>query len=113
MGLRCRLFQGVRALEACLVDDRAHLVPGTKGDHVRLVQRALVMLGDRTIPTTEYAAGLYGSATAAAVLAYKRRRRIINHAYQNQADNIVGKMTIAALDREVGARENLPALEAL
>src|SRR5262249_41293895 len=41
--------------------------------------------------------------TAAAVLAYKRKRNIVNRTYQAQADNIVGKMTMAALDREMVA----------
>jgi hypothetical protein len=40
------------------------------------------------------------------VLAYKKKRNIINRSYQTQADNIVGKMTIAALDKEVFAKEN-------
>ena len=43
----------------------------------------------------------YGSSTAAAVLTFNRERGIINRAYQTQADNIVGKMTMAALDAEV------------
>ena len=41
------------------------------------------------------------TATAAAVVAYKRTRKIINYKYQTEADDIVGKMTIAALDREL------------
>jgi hypothetical protein len=49
----------------------------------------------------DISAQLYGPTTAAAVLAYKTRRRIINTAYQTSADNIVGRMTIAALDREM------------
>jgi hypothetical protein len=47
----------------------------------------------------------YGASTAAAVLAFKRQRHVINTSYQTQADNIVGKMTIAAMDREVLSRE--------
>jgi hypothetical protein len=43
----------------------------------------------------------YGSSTANGVLNYKRKRGIINRTYQTQADNIVGKMTIAALDAEM------------
>ena len=43
----------------------------------------------------------YGPSTAAAVLAFKTRRNIINRAYQTKADNIVGRMTIAALDAEM------------
>jgi peptidoglycan hydrolase-like protein with peptidoglycan-binding domain len=93
-------------LEACLIRDDAHLTPGAHGDHVRLVQRALVLLGDKTIPAGEYVTGSYGPKTAAAVLEYKRRRSIINTSYQTQADNIVGKMTIAALDKELVSRQD-------
>jgi hypothetical protein len=38
-------------------------------------------------------------------LAFKKKRNIINPSYQSQADNIVGKMTIAALDREIFDKE--------
>jgi peptidoglycan hydrolase-like protein with peptidoglycan-binding domain len=110
MALSSRLFGGVRALEACLINDAAHVTLGTSGTHVMLIQRALVLLGDHSIPTAEYVAGVYGPRTAAAVLNYKRGRRIINFSYQDQADNIVGKMTIAALDRDVAAKENLSTL---
>jgi len=48
----------------------------------------------------------YDPSTANAVLLYKKERNIINRSYQTQADNIVGKMTIAALDREMLAKEN-------
>jgi hypothetical protein len=34
-------------------------------------------------------------------LAYKTKRKIVNRAYQSQADNIVGKMTIRSLDDEL------------
>ena len=34
-------------------------------------------------------------------MAYKQKRNIINYSYQTRADNIVGKMTIAALDEEM------------
>jgi peptidoglycan hydrolase-like protein with peptidoglycan-binding domain len=57
---------------------------GVRGDHVRLVQRALVLLGYQHIPAREYIDGFYGSGTAAAVLNYKQRRAIINRAYQTQ-----------------------------
>ena len=45
--------------------------------------------------------GIFGPATAAAVLAFKQKRDVINRAYQSKADNIVGKMTMAALDKEM------------
>jgi hypothetical protein len=35
------------------------------------------------------------------VLAYKRKRSIINFSFQTQADDIVGKMTVASLDKEM------------
>ena len=38
----------------------------------------------------------------------KKRRQIINRAYQQQADNIVGKLTIKALDDELLVAENTP-----
>jgi len=108
MSLNSRLFRNNSALEACLIKDSAHLTPGTTGEHVRLVQKALVYLGEKSISGHEYRHGLYGPTTAAAVLDYKQRRRIINFSYQKQADNIVGKMTIQRLDSEVSAIQNLP-----
>jgi peptidoglycan hydrolase-like protein with peptidoglycan-binding domain len=52
--------------------------------------------------------GRYGKSTAAAVLAFKTKRKIINYSYETQVDNIVGKMTIAALDNEMVLRESRP-----
>jgi hypothetical protein len=43
------------------------------------------------------------------VLAYKRKRDIVNRAYQQRADDIVGKMTIASLDREIFEGEQRPS----
>jgi hypothetical protein len=43
------------------------------------------------------------------VLAFKKARHIINHAYQTQEDDIVGMMTIAAMDRELRDRQIVPA----
>ncbi len=43
-----------------------------------------------------------------AVLAYKKARNIINAAYQVQADDIVGKMTIKSLDDEMLALQRDP-----
>ena len=110
MPLISRLLQGDRALEACLVDDHAHLVQGTRGAHVPKVQRALGVLDGAHIDVAEVSGEIYGRTTAAAVLDYKQKRTIINFSYQTQADNIVGKMTIATLDREMAASENRPPL---
>jgi hypothetical protein len=64
---------------------------------VKKVQQALNQLDQANLIED----GIYGSRTAAAVLAYKRARSIVNLKYQTEADNIVGKMTIEALDREL------------
>ena len=107
MALQSSLFQGDPKLEAAAVSDAAHIVPGMKGEHVRKIQLALNQLDKAGLD----ADSIYGNATAAAVLAYKRKRNIINKAYQSQADNIVGKMTIAALDRELLQQRPLGPLE--
>src|SRR5262245_30129694 len=106
MALQSQLFKGDPALEACLIHDASHVVHGARGDHVCKIQSALALLDGAQIAPEEVAAKSYGRSTADAVLAYKRRRQIINRSYQTQADNIVGKMTIAALDREMLLREN-------
>jgi hypothetical protein len=109
MPLKSRLFSGDSRLEACLVQDSAHLTPGSKGDFVGKVQAALEYLDDARIDNSEIAAKTYGPSTADAVLAYKTARDIVNRSYQQSADNIVGKMTIARLDEEIAAAEGMPA----
>ena len=109
MTLRSRLFAGDRRLEACLVDDKAHLTRGTSGDFVSKVHTALFLVDGLNVDATELRTQVYGSSTAAAVLAYKRKRHIVNPAYQQTEDDIVGKMTVASLDSEVALREARPA----
>jgi hypothetical protein len=103
--LASNLFRKDVALQACLVDDRSHILNGARGTHVAKIQLALTILNDASISLVELRAKRYGGSTALAVLDYKKRRKIINYSYQTQADNIVGKMTIAALDREMLAWE--------
>lgn len=102
MPLQSQLFRGDFQLEAAATSDPAHIQPGARGEYVRKIQQALILLDGANIQ----ADGQYGPATAAAVLAYKRKRNIINRSYQTQPDNIVGKMTMAALDQELLAKEN-------
>lgn len=104
MPLQSQLFRGDQKLEAAAISDPAHIMPGAVGDHVRKIQQALIELDGATITPD----GQYGPKTAAAVLAYKRKRNIINPSYQTQADNIVGKMTMASLDVEILKRESVP-----
>ena len=101
MSLQSQLFRGDSKLEAAAVSDSAHIVPGAKGEHVRKIQSALIQL-DRAPITAD---GDYGPKTAAAVLSYKQKRNIVNRSYQTKADNIVGKMTIDRLDKEMLAAE--------
>ncbi len=108
MALISVLFQKNAKLAACLVRDDAHVKLGDKGEHVSKIQTAVCRLEGYTIIYDDIKHMHYGRSTAAAVLAFKRKRKIVNHAYQTQADDIVGKMTIAALDREIAALERLP-----
>lgn len=101
MSLLSLLFRGNAALEACAVRDEAHILEGAKGDHVAKIQFALFRVDRSTIDRNELVSQTYGKSTAAAVLQFKQRRAIINRSYQSSPDNIVGKMTIAALDREL------------
>jgi len=94
-------FKGDQKLEACLIKDPAHITQGSRGEHVSKIQVALLLVDGANIVRQETSARLYGTSTAEAVLAYKTKRRIINTTYQTKPDNIVGKMTMAALDREM------------
>lgn len=101
MPLVSRALSGDSKLEACLVDDRAHLTIGVSGEHVAKVQAAIMYLDGTDIDGSELQTQTYGQSTAAAVLAFKTARSIINHAYQQTPDNIVGKMTIKRIDDEL------------
>jgi len=105
MPLQSQLFKDDPALQKCLVSDPAHVTPGTVGAHVSKIQQALELLDGALIDPAEHAAKKYGPSTAAAVLTFKKKRDIVNRSYQTQADNIVGKMTIAALDNEMLKQE--------
>ena len=108
MPLNSRAFAADPKLEACLVNDSAHLTIGAQGEHVAKVQSAIIFLDGLDIDAAELRAGRYGQSTAAAVLQFKTTRGIINPPYQQAPDNIVGKMTIKALDDELVAAQNAP-----
>lgn len=101
MALTSVLFRECKELQACAVSHPAHVTPGAKGEHVARIQKALDVLDDAVIDEEELLTRTYGKSTAAAVLAYKKARAIINPSYQTQADNIVGIMTIKAMDEEL------------
>lgn len=98
------LFKNNERLQACAVSHTAHVVPGSRGEHVARIQKALNLLQNANLGQD----GDYGPRTAAAVLAYKRERGIINASYQNTADNIVGIMTIQSMDKELNELPRLP-----
>ena len=101
MALFSNLFRGDANLSACQSKDAAHLTIGARGEHVAKVQFALFALDSSAIDRNEVRSQTYGPSTAKAVLAYKTKRKIINTAYQNTPDNIVGKMTITRLDEDM------------
>ena len=95
------LFRRCSRLQDCAIKDSAHLTPGCSGEPVDLIQRALVAIDRADIAESEIRSKHYGPTTAVAVLHYKSQRKIINYSYQTSADNVVGKMTIVALDLEM------------
>lgn len=100
------LFRGDPRLEKCLLEDKAHVLKGDRGQFVALIQYAVLVLEPgASINGQELVQEVYGPDTAKAVLAYKTRRKIINTSYQKTADAIVGKMTIRSLDTEMRAFE--------
>jgi len=105
MSLTSRLFAGDPKLEAAATSNPAHIQPEAVGEHVGKIQQAIMFLDGAVIDSGELMAKRYGPSTARAVLAYKKKRNIINRTYQTQADNIVGIMTVAALDKEMLERE--------
>ena len=109
--LNSELFRGDPRLEKTLVSDPHHVTRGTRGEFVSKIQYAVLVLGGGDIGVNELRGQEYGPETARAVLAYKTKRGIVNRAYQQTADNIVGKMTIRQLDLEMLAyeqRQRLP-----
>ena len=94
-------------LEACLVDDEAHVVEGASGDHVTKIQIALNRLSEGRENFGLQVDGVYGPSTGDAVATYKNapQRRILQPG-QTTADRIVGKRTIASLDAEMDVLEN-------
>jgi len=110
MPLKSYLFADSARLNACLVHNQAHIKLGDSGDYVEDIQIALRHIDGLVIDETELVSRRYGPSTAAAVLAYKKKRKIINRAYQSAEDDIVGKMTIASLDAEMVARQKPPAI---
>lgn len=110
-----RLFRDNDKLQRCLKIPQEHVLPGSRGKHVGLIQQALIRLGVAVISAPEIASQNFGPSTVRAVRAFKGPpRNIINKTYQSVPDDIVGQMTIARLDDEMDILEKeLPASSAL
>jgi hypothetical protein len=101
MALKSNLFVGDMKLEAAATSHSAHIMRGAMGPHVAKIQSALFVLDGVEVSAAERKSSTYGSSTAAAVLAYKEKRNIVNRSYQSSADDIVGIMTMKAMDDEL------------
>lgn len=100
-------------LEACATSPGAHLRMGVHpGPHILKIQLALERLRPTgpSISPAEKSAMSYGATTAAAVLNYKKTHvpPIINSSYQSAPDNIVGQMTIRAIDDDLTGAPGIP-----
>ena len=114
MALQSKLFKDDERLQACLVSDPAHVQRGQKGDHVARIQQALRILMEDDgidIDDGELKSKQYGQSTTDAVQKFKDDRKIINFSYQKSADNIVGKMTISRLEKDILDNEKANAPE--
>lgn len=108
MPLSSKLFKNDPKLQACLVSDPDHVIPGSVGEHVSKIQQALFLTNNASIDTNELGDMRYGTSTANAVLAFKGAPRNILAPGEVVPNNIVGKKTIARLDAEMFATENQP-----
>lgn len=106
MVLFSKLLRGDSKLLAALNTPSGHIelkkppTPRDSGTHIRKIQQALFRLGLK-IDRSETNTMQYGPSTADAVFEFKKKRNIINRAYQQSPDKIVGQMTMEALDLEM------------
>jgi hypothetical protein len=99
-------FKDDSKLEACATTPSAHLRVGSPpGPHILKIQLALERLRPTGPPIAEAEkkAMRYGPTTAKAVLNYKKTHvpAIVNFSYQKDPDEIVGQMTIKAMDADL------------
>lgn len=102
---------GVRArIQACADNHASHIAFGQRGLYVSWIKEALqhVILPTypQYIPTPDNSPhDVYGPATRHCVLQYKQINHIVNREYQTEPDDIIGIMTIRALDWHMAYRE--------
>jgi hypothetical protein len=120
MPLTSELFKNNKQLQKCLISDPDHIVANEppirrgvndKGEHVALIHKALRQVMPNVSFGLEEATETYGPKTAEVVRQFKAMQDppILNKSLQQKVpDNIVGKLTIAALDREVQKKKPPP-----
>lgn len=97
-------------LDACLASDPAHIMPGSQGPAVAVVQSALEKISarmDARVPAVRDPAGAFNASTRASVRAYKTLRDI--RIPPKPVDDIVGRRTLSLLDTEMLMLEGAPA----
>jgi hypothetical protein len=99
-----------RLLDACLASDPSHITPHQKGEHVKVIQRALMTIAERSpdigLPKINDTPGEYESDTIAAVLKYKDHFKIVRTG--QRLDPIVGRMTITQIDNDLARKPPAP-----
>ena len=74
MPLLSELFRRNARLQKCLIEDSAHVIPGSQGVHVALIQYAVLAIGEGSIEGGEIVGNLYGRSTAALATLELRER---------------------------------------
>lgn len=109
-------FAGDSRLEKCANNPAYDIRTPQSGAHVAKIHSALNIIRDAVrnghslpappaIAQIEIANKNYSASTAKSIKQYKKDRNIINYAYQQDADDIIGVMTIRYLDEELAALE--------
>ncbi len=73
MKLKSKLFKGDQAVQACLVDNSAHIKEGAMGKYVSKIHTALFAIDGLSVSADELRMQRFGKSTAAAVLAFKTK----------------------------------------
>ncbi len=108
MSLISKSLRSDQRLQAAATSDPSHILKNARGDHVSKIQRALLQLFESAdITRTELSETHFGETTEKTVKAFKSQKgkEIINHSYQISPDAIVGKMTLAELDKQIASKE--------
>jgi len=99
-----KLFRRDPVLESILVESRF----GDFGRHIGKVQTALFILEGVSVDSKELGMEEYGPSTVDAILAYKRKHRILSAASHSEEGEYFSRFTVVALDAEMARYELLP-----